>query len=116
MRHVRCEQCGAGKETGTRMLYPASEIGEPAEYERVIWGVARTPQSDQRWMAINGDRKPLPLDHYNCDGCRRHIKPGERCFCWSIWTADRPEISEWESAYLEAPGSGEKPEAAEAKR
>lgn len=101
MRHIRCAKCMEGKQEGTRQLYPRSEIGEPAEFERVVIGVARQPQRDQPWMSINGDKRDLPLEFYNCDGCNAQIKPGDRCGCWTVWTEDMGGIVPWEHEYLE---------------
>ena len=101
MRHVRCEDCMKDKQPGTRMIYPASDIGEPAEFERVLLGIARTPEAGQRWMSVNGERKPLPLQHFDCDGCGKPILPGETCGTWTVWTSDQGGIVPWEHEYLE---------------
>lgn len=101
MRHLCCEKCIENRQPGTRMVYPVSEIGEPAEYERVVIGIARVPKTEQRWMSINGQREELPIDHYDCDFCGGEIKPGQKAGARSMWTDHMSEIPEWESEYLE---------------
>lgn len=101
MRHLRCMSCMEGKQPGTREIYARSPIGEPAEIERVIIGVAKSPQPDQRWFSVNGKKRPLPLSHYNCDGCSKEIKPGDACGTWTVWTDDMEPVEEWESQFVE---------------
>ena len=101
MRHVRCEECMKGKAAGKREIYARSPIGEPSEIERVMLGVAKTPDPAQRYMLVNGDRHELPPDIYNCDGCGRVIKPGEKCGTWTVWTESQREPPAWESEFIE---------------
>jgi hypothetical protein len=93
----------AGKEPSVRKILERSDIGEPAEFQRVVLGIARTPTPDQRWIAVNGVKEPLPLHPYNCDGCNAEIKPGEECGAWSVWTEDMKEVPRWEDQYIEVP-------------
>jgi len=107
MRHVLCGKCldDKHKQPGTRLIYPRSDIGEPAEYERVMIGVAKTPQASQRYIAINGVKETLPLDVYNCDSCNADIRPGERTGTWTVWTEETGEPIPWESEYIESAGT-----------
>lgn len=109
MRHFLCGECIKEKNPGTRKIYERSEIGEPAEFERVMTGFASIPNPDQRWMAINGVRESLPLDYYNCDLCNAEVKPGEPCGTWTVWTEATGPIEEWEYEFL---GQGAGPRAA----
>ncbi len=102
MRRLLCKDCIKGKESGTRQILPRTNLGEPAEFERVVRGVARTPKSNQRYIEINGEKHILPDDHYDCDNCGSEIKPGEPCGAWSVWTEEQGGIVEWEAAYVEA--------------
>ena len=100
MRHVRCEKCMDKKIPGTRLICPRSQMGEPAEFERVILGTARQPEQSQRWISINGVRENLPTEHFNCDGCGAHIKPGENCGAWTVWTEEQQEPPAWEGEFI----------------
>jgi len=95
-----------GKEPGTHLLYPRSPIGEPAEFERVMRGIAQMPTQDVRWMSVNGVKQNLPMDHWDCDGCGGPIKPGDRCGTWTVWTEEHGGIAPWEHAYLMPGASG----------
>jgi hypothetical protein len=110
MRHVLCGKCAKGKIAGTQLAFAAGSEG-PAEYERVVFGLARQPTPDQRTISIGGgdtiadayaNTQPLALRPgvYNCDMCNREIHPGERICCYSAWLADH-EIPPWEDDYLE---------------
>ena len=105
MRHLLCEECGEDttangpRKEGTRILYPASIEG-PAEYERVVWGVARTPQLSQRVIYMNGAPQQLTTDEYTCDRCGNSILPGAWCCAWSVWTDLRSVIEPWEAEYM----------------
>lgn len=78
------------------MLYDTGPLGEPAEYERVVWGEAVPPR-----LEINGERVPLPLDVYTCDGCDAAIPLGARACAVTIFLAGRT-IPAWESDYVRA--------------
>jgi hypothetical protein len=99
VRQLQCETCGAGKQEGSRIALEASPI-ELAERERVIWGVARNPQEQQRQMRINGVPIPMPMNAYNCDRCNREINPGARACAWTIWMDGDPEPAAWEDEFL----------------
>ena len=99
MRQLLCESCAADKREGSRRVYERGSFGEPAEYERVIWGFAATPKWEQRIMKINGEPHPLSLDGYDCDLCGERIAPGARCAAWSVW-AEGQSIPSWEDEFL----------------
>jgi hypothetical protein len=98
-RQLQCEACAAQKKEGKRIACEAEGI-MPAEWERVIWGVARHPRTEQRWMTINGDRMPLPMAAYNCDLCSAEIVPGQRACAWTIWADGMAEPPAWEDQFL----------------
>ncbi len=99
-RSLLCQNCAARKEEGERQLYAASSLGEPAEYERVVWGKALPPHPNQRVMFINERPHLLPLSHYDCDQCAAPISLGERCCAWTIWTDATGPIGSWERAFI----------------
>jgi hypothetical protein len=103
MMHVLCASCiELHGPSGERQIRPrsASISGEPAEYERVLRGIALTPQSTQRYILVNDTKKDLPLDYYNCDLCNAQIRPGEPCGTWTVWTDATGPIPAWEHEYL----------------
>jgi hypothetical protein len=100
MRQVLCSGCGQPWRDGTYEALPASRDGEPAEWARVVRGLAGQPQASQRTIKVNDTAYPLPLTHYNCDGCDQPIVPGEPLVCVTVWMAGRPEPPTWETAYL----------------
>jgi hypothetical protein len=106
-RKIWCAKCAKEKEPGTRQIYERSEFGEPAEYERVVFGRALKPKPKQRLGFIGklGDPNPatVPLDmsHYDCDNCNARIRPGEPCAAWTVWTENQPEPEAWEAEFLE---------------
>ena len=99
-RQLLCASCGHGKAAGVRTFFERSDLGEPAEYGRVVWGVARRPDTSQRVMTVNGAPIQLPGDVYDCDGCGCAIRPGERACAQSIWTERQTPVPAWERAYL----------------
>src|ERR1041384_4552917 len=101
MRHLLCRECMNEKQPGTRQIYPRSAIGEPAEYERIVVGVARRPAKSQRWIAVNGEKEYLSTDFFNCDSCDAKIKPGDPCGAQTVWTETTGQISPWEHEYIE---------------
>ncbi len=101
MRHLLCRDCAKKKSPGTRLLYPASESEGPAEYERVLHGIARTPTANNRWIAINGVRVQLPLDSFVCDICNAPIKPGDSCATHCVRTQTSRPIEPWEHEYIQ---------------
>ncbi len=100
MRHLNCAKCEP-KEAGTRMLYPMSPLGEPAEYERVTWGIAKPATQEQRTVRVNGDPILMDIAAYNCDRCNGEIKPGDRCYGWTVWVQGQREPYLWELEYME---------------
>ena len=100
MRRVLCYACGMKyPPVGTRQIYEASN-GEPAEFQRLIAGLAKQPQKAQRTIHINGIPEELSPEFYECDNCSAHIKRGDRCFAWSVWNEFMEEIPKWEHEYL----------------
>ncbi len=99
MRRVLCLKCAEGKTEGTRMLYPSNGL-EPAEYERVVFGVAKPPLPKNRIAYLNGN--PIQLEHnqYECDSCSAVIHIGDRCCAWSVWTDTTPLMMPWEHEFL----------------
>ncbi len=95
-----CDDCMENKQPGTRLLLAKSPIGQPAEYERVVRGIAKVPNPKDRYVQVNGVKHPLPPDHFDCDNCGAEIKPGDKAGTWTVWTEGRP-IREWEHEYLE---------------
>lgn len=98
MRHLLCLACAKDKRPGERVAYDS-----PREYERVVFGTARFPAAEQRVITVTTDhveKIPLAPDSYDCDGCNKDIKPGERCCAHSAWTDDRV-VTPWESEYLD---------------
>jgi hypothetical protein len=104
MMKLLCEHCGAGKLPGVWQRSKGSAI-EPPEFERVIYGRAKQPTAEQRFIAVNGERHPLPLTHYDCDECGGKILPGAICVAWSAWVVDRwgedREVAPWEHDFLD---------------
>ena len=102
MQYLLCKACAEakGKSAGTRLVFEATEF-DPAEYERITWGIARQPLPEQRTIYVNGaPQQPMDLAYYNCDSCNAKIFPGEQCCTWTAWLKGRPEPADWESAYL----------------
>lgn len=98
-RTLLCEPCGKHRPNGTRMIYDTGPLGEPPEYERVVWGTALAPQPEHRVMEINGERVALPADSYDCDHCGRAIPPGARACAVTITVGDR-DIGAWETGFV----------------
>jgi hypothetical protein len=101
MRQILCEACGREKE-----LVTGERLTMAGEYERVVWGTALVPQSDQRVMYVNGVPTPLAPNEYTCDFCSRAIHPGDRCCAWSAW----PEgfgMKTWEHEFIQPSAAGE---------
>lgn len=99
MRHLLCSSCSNGKEAGERLAYEAGPDG-PAEYERIVFGTARSPLPDQRVIHVGLEAVPLAPDHYDCDACGGPIRPGERCCGWTAWVEHR-RIPNWENEFME---------------
>ncbi len=101
MMYVLCGECVKKKEPGTRLIYERSEIGEPAEFQRVTVGTARRPKAEQRYIKVNNEKTDLDLGYYNCDTCNAEIRPGDLCGAWTVWTEETGPIAFWEGEYLE---------------
>lgn len=100
MRNVLCETCMQERgPSGTRQIFAGGF--EPAEYERVLRGVAKAPQSSQRYIKVNDERRDLPVEFYNCDSCNAEIRAGDRCGTWTVWTDVTGPIGDWEQEYIE---------------
>lgn len=99
MRHLICAECSKGKTEGTRLAY-AARFPDPAEYERVTFGIASKPKREQRIMRINGEPHQLPPDHYTCDDCNAPIHPGDKCCAWTVWVGRTTEPELWELDFL----------------
>lgn len=84
-----CAKCAKDKQAGTRKVFEASVWGEPAEYERVVKGIARAPRAEQRVVFINRAAYPMSQGQYDCDNC------------WTVWLDGMEEPAAWENEYLE---------------
>lgn len=101
MRHILCAKCMEGKTPGTRQTHARSDIGEPAEFERVVAGIAKKPRQIQRMISVNGVCSYLSLEFFNCDRCDGEIRPGDKAGAITAWTEATVLIAEWEREYLE---------------
>lgn len=98
MRRLLCKECAADKKTGEREAYPG-------EFERVVFGIAGQPKTEQRTIYVNGEPQPvMDLGFYNCDYCNAIIRPGDLCCAWSVWTNHRIEPAGWEQRYFQPGG------------
>lgn len=109
-QQLLCATCGDEfkKVDGTRCIRekvaPTDDdpFGEPAEFERVLWGTAKPLAGVRRQgVGVNDEFYEAPKTHYLCDSCNRPIKPGERCMAWSLWTGEMPTPRVWEHLYIE---------------
>lgn len=99
-RHLLCAECSDGKIAGSRQIMARSDLGEPAEFERVVFGIAIPPLPHNRILRVNGEPFPLPPDQYECDDCSAVIKPGDKACARSIWTSEMNPVPPWEHEYL----------------
>jgi len=96
-----CDECGSKYEpTLKKEVYARSDF-EPAEYIRVIKGIAKIPTREQRMMYINGEPLPLDMDGYDCDMCHAKIMPDDKATCLTIWTERRPTPALWEKDFIQ---------------
>lgn len=107
MRWIVCTACAQRKEpAGTREILARSPEGEPAEFQRLIYGIAKSPQLSQRRVVITRqaitETHQMDISYYNCDSCNLIIHPGQLCACWSVWTDEQEPTAAWESEYIEA--------------
>jgi len=105
MRRVLCEECGSKyKSTLKELAYPRDpETGEPAEYRRVLRGIAKSPSGDQRTIYVNNVPHHLDDSHYDCDTCNKEIKPGDKAVCLTVWSERHETPLLWENEYLDHP-------------
>lgn len=100
MRQLQCENCAGDKlKAGRREAMAATKM-EPAEWERVVWGVARIPTEAQRTAYFNGSPVGMSLAQFDCDYCSAAIVPGQRVAAWTVWKEGDPEPPAWEDEYL----------------
>lgn len=88
-RYLVCEKCGTKYKPGMRQIYPASEIGEPAEFERVVTGV------------INSDKGA-----FVCDFCNVPLRSRQHVCARTIWTGIDVAPELWEHNYIIFPFEG----------
>lgn len=102
MRKVLCTSCGSRfpESMMAKQIYPRSEYGEPAEFQRVIKGKALSPAPEQRVIYVNDQPHKLETGHYDCDLCGAKIKPGDDITCWTVWTERQQEPNLWEHQYV----------------
>lgn len=84
---------------GTRQILARSEE-EPAEYQRLVMGVANKPNPATHVITVNAATFPLDPSFYICDHCNVAIKPGDRCAGWTVWAEHMLEPPAWEGEYL----------------
>lgn len=100
MRHLYCERCGERfPGEGVRELFARSQY-EPAEYGRVVRGLARTPTPQQRTAFVNGVPLPLAAGQFECDFCNTTITPGAPVVAITAWREDQQEPPAWEQDYV----------------
>lgn len=101
-RRVLCESCTEKKmPAGEREIYARCDEG-PAEFQRLIVGVAKMPTAVSRFMTVNGKRIFLPPDQFDCDQCSAAIKPGDKCSAQTIWCEGQDKIEGWEEEFIAA--------------
>lgn len=105
MRKLLCGIC----ET-TVVLYEK----EPGFEKRLVRGIAKVPQVDQRQlMTVGGGEPPnikrLDVSHYNCDDCGAKINPGEPAVALSMWREGGNPQPAWEGNFLKPRPTEEKP-------
>jgi hypothetical protein len=76
---------------------------EPAEYARVVRGLARTPTPEQRLAFVNGAPIPFEPGQFECDSCNAVIKAGDPAVAVTVWLEGRQEPPAWEPDYLAPP-------------
>lgn len=104
MRRLYCLPC-ADRWYPERGHYktPANADDPPLGY-RVIAGVAKTPTANQRKITVftmgKVEERPLPLEHFDCDGCGKPILPGAPCVTVTVWRSADLEPGTWERDYI----------------
>jgi len=104
MRQLLCEGCGERQKlkTGQRMALERTGIC-PAEFERVAWGRALPPTTEQRTMYVNDTPHPMTMGEYTSDLCSAAILPGARCCAWTMWLEGEEPDVRWEHEFLTGP-------------
>jgi hypothetical protein len=104
MRQVLCRNCGTKYPTSELkiLLMPRSSIGEPAEYARVMKGLAKVPTKEQRTIHVNDIPMPLENGHYNCDLCMTKIYPDDNATCVTIWVEGQQVPNLWEHDFIKS--------------
>lgn len=87
------------------MLLGRGALGEPAEHERVVRGLARRPTAEQRIVRVNDEPFQLGVAEYDCDRCSVCIAPGDPAVAWTVWRHDHLEPPAWEHEYLTLEGT-----------
>ncbi len=105
MRQLLCRACGWDQAPGRRMLLGRGALDEPAEYERVVRGLALRPAAEQRIVRVNDEAFQLGVEAYDCDRCSVHIAPGDSAVAWTVWRSDQLEPGAWEHEYLTVEGA-----------
>lgn len=104
-RQLLCVDCALRRlPAGTRRIQERSEEGEPAEYQRLVVGVAKAPNPETHVITVNEAVYPLDPSFYICDDCNAAIRPGDRCAGWTVWLEWMEEPPEWEGDFLEERG------------
>jgi hypothetical protein len=98
-RQLLCETCGAKYEQGVHCLYEATP-DEPAEWARVVKGLAKTPTREQMTIWVNGVPEQLDPAAYLCDLCGESVGPGEPAVALTIWLGGTEQPAVWERDYV----------------
>ena len=105
-RNLLCRKCSESKVAGERLIH-ATDHGGPAEYERVVFGTAKSPKAEQRKITVRDMEtnaiREIKLDEgcHDCDFCGAAIRPGDLACAWSYWAGSNHRVPEWEGEYLE---------------
>lgn len=100
-RRIICESCAQKHlPAGERQIYARSAIGEPPEFQRLVVGVAKSPNPADRVIYVNGQPFNLPEGHFNCDQCDAVIEPGDMCAARTFWCEGQDKAEGWESDFI----------------
>jgi hypothetical protein len=101
-KRVLCADCGKRHPVShlKKEIFGRSEIGEPAEYSRVMKGKALEAAPSQRVIYMNDVPHKLEAGHYDCDLCGGKIKPGDNVTCLTIWNERQATPGVWEIQYM----------------
>jgi len=92
-----CAQCYLPE--GTRLIFSRTEF-EPAEFQRLVTGLAKTPTKEQRQMKVMGEWIALDSSCYECDFCNTKILPGSKCAALTVWLDTQKEPKHWEDDFI----------------